>query len=240
MYYITHVCTYVCVPEDNPKCLSLSGAVTLFRFVEADPLHCPQTCQVAKAGQATSETCHLHLPRAETANAHTTLAFPFNPFTHSWDCPSAHGLSGTYLSRACECNLVYANVRRYCCPCCWPIPWQNVDDPGWKASLGNTNGKKVYVYRPSGWLCSASQVPHKGGEEPLESVYSYLLDEGSHIQCTEWCLLCRLDDHSVTTAQCRGDFPGEHQQGEIPLEGKSKVNREGKCFSIAYFCLLRF
>lgn len=159
----------------------------------------------------------------EITSVHATLISPFNSFAHSWDFPSAHGLSGTYLSRACECNLVYANVRSYCCPCCWPIPWQDIDDSRWKASLRNTNWKKVCALSPSGWLCSASHAPHEGGEDTLRVSFSYLLNEGSHIQGTERCLLCWLDDHCVTTAECGSNFPGEHQQGEVPLEGKARL-----------------
>lgn len=77
-----------------------------------------------------------------------TPAFPAIPFARPWDCLSARGLSGTYLSRACERNLVYANVRSYCRPCCWSIPRQNIDDSGWKASLRNTHWRMVRVNIP--------------------------------------------------------------------------------------------
>ena len=76
-----------------------------------------------------------------------------------------------------------------------------------------------------GRLNAASQVPQEIGEETPEVSFSYLLDEGSHVQCAEWCLLCRFDNHCVPAAQRGSNFPGEHQQGEVPLEGKSKVSR---------------
>lgn len=71
--------------------------------------------------------------------------------------------------------------------------------------------------------------------EMVRKQFSYLLDEGSHVQCTEWCLFCWLDNHCVTTAQCRSNFPGEHQEGEVPLEGKSKLNRWGKLLHYFFF-----
>lgn len=152
----------------------------------------------------------------------TTLAFLINPLLiHGM---SLSGFPCTYLSRACKRNLVYANMRRYCCPCCWSIPWQNIDDARWKASLRNTNGRAVCVSIPF----HVSQAllhrfPKKEVRKRPEVSFSYLLDEGSHVQCAEWCLLCRLDNHCVPTAQRGSNFPGKHQQGEVPLEGKSKV-----------------
>lgn len=148
---------------------------------------------------------------------------------------SARGLSGTYLSRACERNLVYANVRSYCRPCCWSIPRQNIDDSGWKASLRNTHWRMVRVNIPfqAAWAL-LHRFHMKEARQAPAVCFAYLLDEGSHVQGAERCLLCRLDHHCVTTAQCGSDFPGEHQQGEVPLEGKSEVSRRGT-FSMTYY-----
>lgn len=76
-----------------------------------------------------------------------SVTFPvsFAPSTHVQDC-STHGFPGTYLSRPCERNLVYANVRCYCCPSRWPISWQNIDDSWWKASLTKQNWRKAGLW----------------------------------------------------------------------------------------------
>lgn len=134
------MCVCVRVPEDNLKCLSFFRSSYLLSVFEAKPLPYPQMCQAAQASwQATSEMCHPQLPISETTDVQQCICTSINPFPQLWDSPSAHGLSGTYLSRARERNLVYANVRSYCCTCCWPISRQNIDDSRWKASLRNTN-----------------------------------------------------------------------------------------------------
>lgn len=117
------------------------------------------------------ETCHLCLPSAEITNVHHYTCISDKPLS-SFTGLSLSGFPGTYLSRACKRNLVYANMRSYCCPCCWSIPWQNIDDARWKASLKNTNWRQCVWASPfrSAELCFTGSTRKRWGN-PLRSVF---------------------------------------------------------------------
>jgi hypothetical protein len=58
-----------------------------------------------------------------------------------------------------------------------------------------------------------------------------LLEQTSHVQNRQWCLLSCLKDNRVTTRQCRSQLPRRHLQRKVPRDNLT-ANTDGLFDSI--------